>query len=191
MCAAGDGERPFLLIINKPVGVDLVLPSSSDSVGVRPLHGADRRGAALHLGRQHVRTAGHRQQEQPADPRSDHAREGQVRQRDATPLRSEAPRAAAAPLTHFYPVASLSRIVEVAACHSTHTSAAKTQSGQVYMWGQCRGQAVVLPQLTHFSCTDDVFACFATPSVMWRLLSVGMRGWGGSRLSCCVSFKSA
>ncbi|XP_029507225.1 RCC1 and BTB domain-containing protein 1-like isoform X8 [Oncorhynchus nerka] len=31
-----------------------------------------------------------------------------------------------------------SRIVEIAACHSTHTSAAKTQSGQVYMWGQCR-----------------------------------------------------
>lgn len=64
------------------------------------------------------------------------------------------------------------RIVEIAACHSTHTSAAKTQSGQVYMWGQCRGQSIVLPHLTHFTCTDDVFACFATPSVMWRLLSM-------------------
>ncbi|KAM3861697.1 RCC1 and BTB domain-containing protein 1-like isoform 2-T2 [Diretmus argenteus] len=64
------------------------------------------------------------------------------------------------------------RIVEIAACHATHTSAAKTQSGQVYMWGQCRGQSIVLPHLTHFTCTDDVFACFATPSVMWRLLSV-------------------
>uniref|UniRef100_A0A674NDE7 Regulator of chromosome condensation (RCC1) and BTB (POZ) domain containing protein 1 n=1 Tax=Takifugu rubripes TaxID=31033 RepID=A0A674NDE7_TAKRU len=64
------------------------------------------------------------------------------------------------------------RIVEIAACHSTHTSAAKTQSGQVYMWGQCRGQSIILPYLTHFGCTDDVFACFATPSVMWRLLSV-------------------
>ncbi|XP_072300864.1 RCC1 and BTB domain-containing protein 1-like isoform X2 [Eucyclogobius newberryi] len=64
------------------------------------------------------------------------------------------------------------RIVEIASCHSTHTSAAKTQSGQVYMWGQCRGQSVVLPHLTHFTCTDDVFACFATPSVMWRLLSM-------------------
>ncbi|XP_077435259.1 RCC1 and BTB domain-containing protein 1 isoform X2 [Vanacampus margaritifer] len=63
------------------------------------------------------------------------------------------------------------RIVEVAACHSTHTSAAKTQSGQVYMWGQCRGQSIMLPHLTNFTCTDDVFACFATPSVMWRLLS--------------------
>ncbi|XP_076159819.1 RCC1 and BTB domain-containing protein 1 isoform X2 [Alosa pseudoharengus] len=64
------------------------------------------------------------------------------------------------------------RIVEIAACHSTHTSAAKTQSGQVFMWGQCRGQAIVLPYLTHFSCTDDAFACFATPSVMWRLLAM-------------------
>ncbi|XP_065258401.1 RCC1 and BTB domain-containing protein 1 isoform X1 [Emys orbicularis] len=57
-------------------------------------------------------------------------------------------------------------------CHSSHTSAAKTQGGQVYMWGQCRGQSVVLPHLTHFTCTDDVFACFSTPAVMWRLLSV-------------------
>lgn len=65
------------------------------------------------------------------------------------------------------------RIVEIAACHSTHTSASKTQSGQVYMWGQCRGQPIVLPHLTHFTSTDDVFACFATPSVMWRLLTMG------------------
>ena len=65
------------------------------------------------------------------------------------------------------------RIIEIAACHSTHTSAAKTQGGHVYMWGQCRGQSVILPHLTHLSCTDDVFACFATPAVSWRLLSVG------------------
>ncbi|KAB1267662.1 RCC1 and BTB domain-containing protein 2 [Camelus dromedarius] len=64
------------------------------------------------------------------------------------------------------------RIIEIAACHSAHTSAAKTQGGHVYMWGQCRGQSVTLPHLTHFSCTDDVFACFATPAVTWRLLSV-------------------
>ena len=48
-----------------------------------------------------------------------------------------------------------------------------TQGGHVYMWGQCRGQSVTLPHLTHFSSTDDVFACFATPAVTWRLLSVG------------------
>ncbi|XP_077468391.1 RCC1 and BTB domain-containing protein 2 isoform X1 [Stigmatopora argus] len=65
------------------------------------------------------------------------------------------------------------RIVEVAACHTSHTSAAKTQSGQVLMWGQCRGQVVSNPHVTHFNCTDDVFACFATPAVTWRLLAVG------------------
>lgn len=68
---------------------------------------------------------------------------------------------------------ALCRVVEIASCHSTHTSAAKTQSGQVYVWGQCRGQCILLPHLTHFSCTDYVFACLATPSVMWRLLSMG------------------
>uniref|UniRef100_A0A9J7XS24 RCC1 and BTB domain containing protein 2 n=1 Tax=Cyprinus carpio carpio TaxID=630221 RepID=A0A9J7XS24_CYPCA len=62
--------------------------------------------------------------------------------------------------------------LEVAACHTSHTSAAKTQSGQVLMWGQCRGQAVAYPHLTHFTNTDDVFACFATPAVTWHLLSV-------------------
>ncbi|KAM9783753.1 RCC1 and BTB domain-containing protein 1-like [Syngnathus typhle] len=64
------------------------------------------------------------------------------------------------------------RFVEVAACNSTNTSAAETQSGHVYMWGQCRGQAVVTPRLTHFTNTDDVFACVASPPVMWRLMSV-------------------
>lgn len=70
------------------------------------------------------------------------------------------------------------RMVEVAACHTSHTSAAKTQSGQVYMWGQCRVQAVACPHLTHFSATDDVFACFATPAVTWRLLTVGKQRVG-------------
>ncbi|XP_072254755.1 RCC1 and BTB domain-containing protein 1 [Pyxicephalus adspersus] len=70
------------------------------------------------------------------------------------------------------------RIVEVAACHSSHTSAAKSQSGQVYMWGPCRGQIILSPLLTNFTCTDDVFACFSNPPVMWRMLSIG---WGGVR----------
>ncbi|XP_075447285.1 RCC1 and BTB domain-containing protein 2-like isoform X2 [Ascaphus truei] len=64
------------------------------------------------------------------------------------------------------------RIVEIAACHLSQTSAAKSQSGQVYMWGQCRGQSVILPHLTHFISTDDVFACFSAAASMWRLLSV-------------------
>ncbi|MEE6472259.1 hypothetical protein FKM82_009552 [Ascaphus truei] len=69
-------------------------------------------------------------------------------------------------------VVTKERMVEIAACHSSHTSAAKSQSGQVYMWGLCRGQLVLVPHLTHFTCTDDVFACFSNPPVMWRILSV-------------------
>uniref|UniRef100_A0A4W4HJS1 BTB domain-containing protein n=1 Tax=Electrophorus electricus TaxID=8005 RepID=A0A4W4HJS1_ELEEL len=74
-------------------------------------------------------------------------------------------------------MADKERIVEIAACHSTHTSAAKTQSGHVYMWGQCRGQSLTSPHLTHFPCTDDVFACFAAPGVTWRLLSIEHDGF--------------
>uniref|UniRef100_A0A0D9R3D5 BTB domain-containing protein n=1 Tax=Chlorocebus sabaeus TaxID=60711 RepID=A0A0D9R3D5_CHLSB len=62
------------------------------------------------------------------------------------------------------------RIIEIAVCHSSHTSGAKTQGGHVYMWGQ--GQFVILPDVTHLCCTDDTFACFAAPAIMWRLLSV-------------------
>ncbi|KAM3585280.1 uncharacterized protein V6R79_012788 [Siganus canaliculatus] len=69
-------------------------------------------------------------------------------------------------------MADKERIVEVAACHSTHTSAAKTLSGQVYMWGLCRGQSITIPHLTHLTTTDDVFACFASPPVMWRFMSM-------------------
>ncbi|XP_068123256.1 RCC1 and BTB domain-containing protein 1 isoform X2 [Hyperolius riggenbachi] len=64
------------------------------------------------------------------------------------------------------------RIVEIAACHSSHTSAAKSLGGQIYMWGPCRGQVILTPHLTNFTCTDDVFACFSNPPVMWRVLSV-------------------
>lgn len=141
------------------------LPFCSGCVGLCPLPGPNGRGAALRLGCKHIRPAGHRKQEQPAEPGSDHDGEREVSADAVKRLR----------LALLYsPLCFCSRIVEIAACHSTHTSAAKTQSGQVYMWGQCRGQSIVLPYLTHFACTDDVFACFATPSVMWRLLSVGM-----------------
>ncbi|CAB1329012.1 unnamed protein product, partial [Coregonus sp. 'balchen'] len=40
---------------------------------------------------------------------------------------------------------------------------------------RCTCGAIVVLFLTHFSCTDDFFACFTTPSVMWRLVSMGNR----------------
>ena len=65
------------------------------------------------------------------------------------------------------------RFVEISATHYTHVSAAMTQNGQIYMWGQCRGQSVTSPLQTKFTCIDDVFACFASPPVTWRPLTFG------------------
>uniref|UniRef100_A0A914WLK2 BTB domain-containing protein n=1 Tax=Plectus sambesii TaxID=2011161 RepID=A0A914WLK2_9BILA len=62
----------------------------------------------------------------------------------------------------------LGRIVEIAAVHSCNITAALTQSEKVFMWGQVRGQSIGIPIETRFAATDDVFACFACPSVAWR-----------------------
>ncbi|XP_071085052.1 RCC1 and BTB domain-containing protein 1-like isoform X1 [Haliotis cracherodii] len=64
------------------------------------------------------------------------------------------------------------RFVEIAASHYTHISAAMSQTGKVYMWGQCRGQSVTSPMLTRFNCVDDVFATFSAPPISWRTYSV-------------------
>uniref|UniRef100_A0A8C5P980 BTB domain-containing protein n=1 Tax=Leptobrachium leishanense TaxID=445787 RepID=A0A8C5P980_9ANUR len=66
--------------------------------------------------------------------------------------------------------------VRVAACPYSHTSAAMSQIGQVYMWGSCRGHAILAPTETHFRSTDDVFVYFSNPPVMWRMLSVVPEG---------------
>ncbi|KAK2182866.1 hypothetical protein NP493_331g00003 [Ridgeia piscesae] len=66
----------------------------------------------------------------------------------------------------------IGRCVEVAAIHYNHVSAAITQTGCVYMWGQCRCQSVTTPISTNFHSLHDVFACFASPPVTWRPLNV-------------------
>ena len=59
----------------------------------------------------------------------------------------------------------IGRVIDIAASHYNHISAAITQDSTVYMWGQCHGQSVVLPTPTSFVRLQDVFACFATPAV--------------------------
>lgn len=54
------------------------LPFLSGGVGLCSLPGAHGRGAALRLGRQHLRPVGHREQEQPAEPGADHDGEREV-----------------------------------------------------------------------------------------------------------------
>ncbi|XP_064456024.1 RCC1 and BTB domain-containing protein 1-like [Ornithodoros turicata] len=66
----------------------------------------------------------------------------------------------------------IGRIVEIAASHYVHISAAMTQTFKVYMWGQCRGQSVTTLTETPFHSIHDVFACFASPTVTWKPMSL-------------------
>ena len=58
------------------------------------------------------------------------------------------------------------------------------------MWGMCRGQSVLSPLETKFSSLDEIFACFATPSSMWRTIRLGelvyVGGVGGVYVGGCV-----
>lgn len=64
------------------------------------------------------------------------------------------------------------RMVEIAGSHYAHISAAMSETGKVYMWGQCRGQSLTSPMLTKFTCTDDVFSAFSSPLVTWRTYNI-------------------
>ncbi|BES95734.1 Hypothetical protein chromosome condensation (RCC1) and BTB (POZ) domain containing protein [Nesidiocoris tenuis] len=63
---------------------------------------------------------------------------------------------------------NIGRVVDIAASHYSHISAAMTQNSRVYMWGQCRGQCVVEPTLTPFTSLHEVFACYSLPSVTYK-----------------------
>ena len=47
-----------------------------------------------------------------------------------------------------------------------------TQTGRVYLWGQCRGQCIISPLASGFASLHDVFAFFASPGVTWRPMGV-------------------
>ncbi|KAJ8310354.1 hypothetical protein KUTeg_012219 [Tegillarca granosa] len=77
------------------------------------------------------------------------------------------------------------RLVEVAASHYAHISAAMTETGKVYVWGQCRGQSITNPIVTSFTCTDDVFSAFAAPPVTWRTYSIDQMK--GAKIAECIA----
>eukprot|EP00095_Tigriopus_kingsejongensis_P000582 maker-scaffold372_size192401-snap-gene-0.50 protein:Tk00582 transcript:maker-scaffold372_size192401-snap-gene-0.50-mRNA-1 annotation:"rcc1 and btb domain-containing protein 1" len=59
----------------------------------------------------------------------------------------------------------IGRIVDIAASHYNHISAAITQDSKVYMWGQCHGQSVRDPTLTSFRSLHEVLARYGCPAV--------------------------
>ncbi|XP_074657559.1 RCC1 and BTB domain-containing protein 1-like [Tubulanus polymorphus] len=66
----------------------------------------------------------------------------------------------------------MGRFIEIGASHYNHVSAARTQVGSVYMWGQCRGQSVTSAVKTQFHSLHDIFAMFATPAITWKPIIV-------------------
>ena len=86
----------------------------------------------------------------------------------------------------IYNSACKCRFVEVAATHYNHMSAGLTQNGKVYMWGQCRGQSVTSPMETRFHSINDVFACFASPAVSWKMLQLGKLSLNGTHRTVFV-----
>uniref|UniRef100_F6YMX2 RCC1 and BTB domain-containing protein 1 n=1 Tax=Ciona intestinalis TaxID=7719 RepID=F6YMX2_CIOIN len=66
----------------------------------------------------------------------------------------------------------IGRVVCLAATHYSHSSAARNQSGHIYMWGQLRQQATPEPKPTNFTDLNAVFAGFSSPPVSWRAMIV-------------------
>ena len=83
------------------------------------------------------------------------------------------------------------RFVEIAATHYNHLSAGLTQNGKVYMWGQCRGQSVTSPMDTRFHSINDVFSCFASPAVSWKMLQLGKKSFGNAYGTPVIEFVSS
>ncbi|XP_073971825.1 RCC1 and BTB domain-containing protein 1-like isoform X1 [Rhodnius prolixus] len=69
---------------------------------------------------------------------------------------------------------NIGRVVDIAASHYSNISAAMTQNSRVYMWGHCRGQVVSDPIFTPFTSLHEVFACFGSPPITYKPVTVAL-----------------
>ncbi|PIK42305.1 putative RCC1 and BTB domain-containing protein 1 [Apostichopus japonicus] len=61
---------------------------------------------------------------------------------------------------------------QVAATNASDFCAALSDAGEVYIWGRCRFAVVKSPWKSELSSLDDAFACYSSPPVTWRPLSI-------------------
>ncbi|PIK59472.1 putative RCC1 and BTB domain-containing protein 1 [Apostichopus japonicus] len=61
---------------------------------------------------------------------------------------------------------------QVAATNASDLCAALNDAGEVYVWGRCRFELVKSPMKSELSSLDDAFACYSSPPVTWRPLSI-------------------
>ncbi|XP_060815883.1 uncharacterized protein LOC132907131 [Bombus pascuorum] len=64
----------------------------------------------------------------------------------------------------------MGRVLDVATSHYNHISIAMAEGNRIFMWGECLGQSITLPVLTNLGSLHDVFARYASPSVMHQPL---------------------
>lgn len=67
-------------------------------------------------------------------------------------------------------VTEMGRVSDIAALHYNHISAAVGEGGRVFMWGQCRGQSIIIPIATPLANLHEVLACYASSNVMHKPL---------------------
>ncbi|XP_043513909.1 RCC1 and BTB domain-containing protein 1-like isoform X1 [Frieseomelitta varia] len=67
-------------------------------------------------------------------------------------------------------VKKMKRVLDMACSHHNHTSAAMVEGHRIFIWGQCLGHIVIVPTLINVTSLHDVFARYASPSVMHQPL---------------------
>lgn len=62
------------------------------------------------------------------------------------------------------------RVLDIASSHYNHISVAMGEGNRIFMWGECLGQIITAPTLINVASLHDVFARYASPSVMHQPL---------------------
>ncbi|XP_076757246.1 uncharacterized protein LOC143427199 [Xylocopa sonorina] len=63
-------------------------------------------------------------------------------------------------------IQKMGRVMDIATSYCNSISVAEGEDNQIFMWGQCLEQSIIVPTLTSLEYIHDVFACFASSSVM-------------------------
>lgn len=69
---------------------------------------------------------------------------------------------------------NMGRVVEIAASCYSGTSAAATQAGKVYRWGEWKDGKLTSPTETPFDSIHDVLAHYANPAITWKPIKLDM-----------------
>ena len=64
----------------------------------------------------------------------------------------------------------MGRVLDIASSHYNHISVAMGEGNRIFMWGECLGQIITVPTLITVASLHDVFAHYASPSVMHQPL---------------------